>query len=201
MAKLNGLFMTETVENRMSWGNTYLYTSSPYKGAPYPPWGSGVLVISLVYDNNCLYKLKQVRFFFVLSSKRERLMYDWPHSRAVLWSNSKNKRAEIVDYKGTDTQQTPIAFVVRTIISLHPLLVASYMKALWHALISSFVVVSFITCSNKIPPTYQAAALSNLSSNTDTEETEWSVRRVHIERGVCIWEVSVLETSLGWHHL
>lgn len=51
-------------------------------------------------------KLNHNIFCFILSLKRERLTYDWPHSRAVLWRNCKNKRAEIVDYNGTNTLST-----------------------------------------------------------------------------------------------
>lgn len=89
-----------------------------------------ISVWALLYDNLSNIQVKAFQFCFVLSLKRERLMYDWPHSRAVLWSNCKNKRAEIVAYNGTNTQRT-LSASVRAIISQRLLLVAAYMKALW----------------------------------------------------------------------
>ena len=125
MVKIYTFLCPKRLRNHMFWGHTYLYTCSAYRGAPPPPRGGGG---GGAWHQFGIWLYKLIKFFVVLSLKRERLTYGWLHSRAVLWSNSKNKRAEIVDYNGTNTQQSPIAFVERAITSQHPLLVASYMK-------------------------------------------------------------------------
>lgn len=84
--------------------STILYTFLSFLSFLYKHCHASFFVYNFVWKKMLKNTFRTLNFV-LFSLKRERLMYDWPHSKAVLWNNCKNKRTNVVDYNGTDTQQ------------------------------------------------------------------------------------------------